>query len=55
MRELRDAIDSLSPKKREAVERLALSEQTLAEASADTGRTIGALKVNLHRAVRARA
>lgn len=52
VRELRDAIAGLSPVQREAVERLALREQTLAEASADTGRTTGALKVNLHRAIK---
>ncbi len=52
-RELGDAIAGLSAVQREAVERLALREQTLAEASADTGRTTGALKVNLHRAIKA--
>ena len=52
VRELRAAIAGLSPVQREAVERLALREQTLAEASADTGRTTGALKVNLHRAIK---
>ena len=53
VRELGDAIAGLSAVQREAVERLALREQTLAEASADTGRTTGALKVNLHRAIKA--
>lgn len=48
-----DAIASLSPGQREAVERLAIREQTLAEASPESGRTIGALKVNFHRAIRA--
>lgn len=52
IRELRDAIAGLSPMQREAVERLALREQTLSEASADTGRTAGSLKVNLHRAIK---
>ena len=52
VRELRDAIAALSPVQREAVERLALREQTLAEAATDTGRTAGALKVNLHRAIK---
>ena len=52
VRELRAAIAGLSPVQREAVERLALREQSLAEASADTGRTAGALKVNLHRAIK---
>ena len=53
VRELRAAIAGLSPVQREAVERLALREQTLAEASAATGRTAGSLKVNLHRAIKA--
>ncbi len=52
VRELHAAIAGLSPGQREAVERLALREQTLAEASADTGRTVGSLKVNLHRAIK---
>ncbi len=52
VRELHAAIAGLSPVQREAVERLALREQTLAEASADTGRTVGSLKVNLHRAIK---
>lgn len=51
-RELRAAIAGLSPVQREAVERLALREQSLAEASEDTGRSAGALKVNLHRAIK---
>lgn len=53
VRELRAAIAGLSPVQREAVERLALREQTLAEASAATGRTAGSLKVSLHRAIKA--
>ena len=52
LRELRAAIAGLSPVQREAVERLALREQTLAEASAETGRTVGSLKVGLHRAIK---
>ena len=52
VRELRAAIAGLSPVQREAVERLALREQTLAEASAETGRTVGSLKVGLHRAIK---
>jgi DNA-directed RNA polymerase specialized sigma24 family protein len=35
------------------VERLALREQSLAEAAAETGKTTGALKVNFHRALKA--
>ncbi|HET6554017.1 MAG TPA: sigma-70 family RNA polymerase sigma factor [Dyella sp.] len=52
-RRLRDAIALLPPGQREAVERLGLKEQSLAEASAQTGRQQGALKVNLHRAMKA--
>jgi RNA polymerase sigma factor (sigma-70 family) len=51
-RQLQGAIATLSAGQREAVERLALREQSLAEASADTGKTTGALKVNLHRALK---
>ncbi|WP_114239466.1 sigma-70 family RNA polymerase sigma factor [Dyella sp. C9] len=52
-RRLRDAIATLPPGQREAVEQLGLKERSLAEASADTGRQTGALKVNLHRAMKA--
>ena len=52
VRELRAAIAGLSPVQREAVERLALREQSLAEASAQTGRTAGSMKVSLHRAIK---
>lgn len=50
---LRAAIATLPPGQREAVELLGLHERSLAEASAATGRTAGALKVNLHRALAA--
>ncbi len=50
---LGDAIAQLSAGQREAVERLAIREQSLAEASAETGKTMGALKVNFHRALKA--
>ena len=50
---LNAAIAGLPAGQREAVERLALREQSLAEAAADTGKTPGALKVNLHRALKA--
>ncbi len=50
---LHDAIAELPPGQREAVEQLGLKEQTLAEAAALTGRNTGALKVNLHRALKA--
>ena len=46
------AIAELPERQREAVEHLALAEQSLAEAAAATGRSTGALKVNLHRALK---
>lgn len=52
-RRLHEAIASLPPGQREAVEQLGLKERTLAEAAAQTGRQTGALKVNLHRALKA--
>ena len=51
--ELGQAIATLTPGQREAVEHLALREQSLAEAADATGKTVGALKVNLHRALKA--
>ena len=51
--ELRQAIASLTPGQREAVEAIAVEGLTLAEASAMTGRSKGALKVNFHRALAA--
>jgi len=50
---LRAEIASLPPGQRQAAERLGLSGQTLEEAAAETGRSKTALKVNLHRAVKA--
>jgi RNA polymerase sigma-70 factor (ECF subfamily) len=50
---LRQAIAGLPPGQRQAVEQLGLREQSLAEAAAATGRNAGALKVNLHRALKA--
>lgn len=50
---LREAIATLPPGQREAVEQLALKERSLAEAAQHTGRNTGALKVNLHRALKA--
>jgi RNA polymerase sigma-70 factor (ECF subfamily) len=52
-RRLREAIATLPPGQREAVEQLALRERSLAEAAQHTGRNAGALKVNLHRALKA--
>jgi RNA polymerase sigma factor (sigma-70 family) len=45
------AIAALPVKQREAAEQLALNGRSLADASATTGRTQGALKVNFHRAL----
>jgi DNA-directed RNA polymerase specialized sigma24 family protein len=50
---LRASIATLPPGQRQAVERLGLRGQTLEEAAADTGRSKVALKVNLHRAIKA--
>ncbi|TNY26193.1 sigma-70 family RNA polymerase sigma factor [Fulvimonas soli] len=50
---LRAAIAALPPGQREAVEQLGLRERSLAEAAQRTGRRTGALKVNLHRALKA--
>jgi RNA polymerase sigma-70 factor (ECF subfamily) len=50
---LRASIATLPPGQRQAVERLGLQGQTLDEAAADTGRSKVALKVNLHRAIKA--
>ena len=51
-KDLKTAIAELSAGQREAVEHLALREQSLAEASLATGKTTGALKVNFHRALK---
>jgi RNA polymerase sigma-70 factor (ECF subfamily) len=50
---LHAAIAGLPPGQREAVEQMAIREHSLAEAAAETGRNTGALKVNLHRALKA--
>lgn len=52
-RALRESIKTLPPGQRQAVERLTLQGQSLEEAAADTGRSKVALKVNLHRAIKA--
>lgn len=49
---LRSAIADLPAGQREAVEQLGLKERSLAEAAVATGRNTGALKVNLHRALK---
>jgi RNA polymerase sigma-70 factor (ECF subfamily) len=50
---LRAAIAELPPGQREAVEQMGLKEHSLTEAASETGRNTGALKVNLHRALKA--
>lgn len=50
---LNKAIASLPPQQREAVELLKLRELSLAEASHVSGRSVAALKVNVHRAIKA--
>ena len=50
---LRQAIAELPPGQREAVEQMGLHERSLSEAAELTGRNTGALKVNLHRALKA--
>jgi RNA polymerase sigma-70 factor (ECF subfamily) len=52
-RVLAEAIKRLPAGQRQAVEMLALGEVSLEEAAGRTGRTKGALKVNLHRAIAA--
>lgn len=49
---LSDAIAALPPQQREAVELLKLREMSLAEASSVSGRSVAALKVNVHRAIK---
>ncbi len=47
------AVASLPPGQREAVQYLVMQEQSLTQAAKTTGRSEGALKVNLHRAIKA--
>lgn len=49
---LRTAVAGLPEGQRQAVEELALKDRSLADAAAATGRSAGALKVNLHRALK---
>jgi RNA polymerase sigma factor (sigma-70 family) len=49
---LSEAIGSLTAPQREAVELLKLHELSLAEASRASGKSIAALKVNVHRAIK---
>lgn len=50
---LRNAVQALPPKQRDAIELLKLREFSLKEAAAATGMTVGALKVATHRAIAA--
>jgi RNA polymerase sigma-70 factor (ECF subfamily) len=50
---LRAAIADLPPRQREALELTKLQELSVAEAAARTGQSPGAVKVNVHRALRA--
>ena len=52
-RRLSEAVATLPEGQRQAVEQLGLKEKSLDEAAALTGRSKGALKVNLHRALKA--
>jgi RNA polymerase sigma-70 factor (ECF subfamily) len=52
-KDLRAAIADLSASQREAIEHIALADKSLAEAAAATGKSVGALKVNFHRALKA--
>ena len=47
-----EALTTLPQRQRQAVEALVLKEQSLTEAAVATGHTKGALKVNLHRALK---
>lgn len=50
---LAEAIAKLPPRQRRAVELVKLGEMSVAEASAASGQSPGAVKVNVHRAIRA--
>ncbi len=50
---LRRAIADLPPRQREALQLVKLGELSLADASARTGQSPGAIKVNVHRAIKA--
>lgn len=50
---VRSSIAELPSAQREAIERLSLRQQSLTEASQETGRSVGSLKVNLHRGLKA--
>lgn len=50
---VRSSIAELPAAQRDAVERLSLRQQSLTEAAQETGRSVGSLKVNLHRGLKA--
>jgi RNA polymerase sigma factor (sigma-70 family) len=47
------AIDRLPPEQRQAIKLLKLTEMSLKEAAAASGRSVGAMKVATHRAMKA--
>jgi RNA polymerase sigma-70 factor (ECF subfamily) len=49
---LNSAVGKLSGRQREAVEHLAFQSQSLAQAATITGRSIGSLRVDWHRALK---
>ncbi len=51
--EVGELLRLLPPRQRQALEALKLKEMSLAEASAASGQSVGALKVNAHRALKA--
>lgn len=50
--ELGELLRALPPRQRAALEAVKVRELTLAEAAAESGQTVGALKVNVHRALK---
>ena len=52
-RQLRQAMESLPAGQREAIRLLKIEEKSLKEASAESGMSVAALKVSVHRAVKA--
>jgi RNA polymerase sigma factor (sigma-70 family) len=52
-KQVRQAVETLPQRQREAVHHVVLSERSLKEASAITGQSEGSIKVSLHRALRA--
>lgn len=51
--EVNELLGRLPPRQREALEAMKLKEMSLAEASAASGQSVAALKVNVHRAIKA--